>query len=191
MGKEIVRYRGNKINLCALRADDEAVLEYTKWMNDEAILQWIGRQARFATFEAEKEWAEQRSKEDKPNFNIVTREGKLIGNCGISMRGRTATLGICIGDVDSRNKGYGTETIALLVRFAFEEMNAHRVALALDGDNMRAHRCYEKAGFIECGREHEVSFWGGRYHDHIRMEILEDTYWESLQQSELYQSLKG
>lgn len=33
--KPIVRLSGNKINLCVLRTDDEAIEAYTKWANDE------------------------------------------------------------------------------------------------------------------------------------------------------------
>ena len=94
-------------------------------------------------------------------FNIIDKNHNLIGNCDIRKEkgNRNYSLGICIGEQDSRNKGIGTEVIHLLIKFCFEELGAHRVCLTLNGDNLRAKRCYEKAGMKECGREHETSWY--------------------------------
>ena len=173
----IVRIKGENIDLCAVRQDEKAIEKYTEWMNDEEILLWIGRNDKNATFLSEKEWAE--NKKETLCYNITTKNGTLIGNCDIGLRGRNANFGICIGDKDERNKGYGTEAIKMLIKYSFEELNVHRCHLTLNGDNIRAHKCYLKAGFKDCGREHEVSFCRGKWCDVIHMEILEDEYFNN------------
>ena len=89
----------------------------------------------------------------------------------------TVGLGIYIGEADGRNKGYGTEAIKMLVKFAFTELNAHRVTLNVVADNVRAVKCYTKAGFTQNGVAHDEVYYNGKFHDLISMEILRDN-WE-------------
>ena len=177
--KNIVRVKGNRIDLCALRTDDEAVELYTKWMNDSSILMWIGRNDISVTIDDEREWTKKTS-QDNPRFNIVEKEtGRLIGNCDIHRVGysRNAVIGICIGEKEGRDKGYGTEAVKLMLRFAFKEMNVHRVKLTANGDNIRAINCYTKCGFKEVGREHETQWYNGKWCDTVIMEIMEYDYY--------------
>lgn len=177
--ENIVRLKGDKINLCTFRKDQEALELYTKWMNDESILHFIGRNYRVLSIGEEERYVNKEDSELNPNFNIVEAStDKLIGNCGLHFKiwNRCAILGICIGEPEGRDKGYGTEVIKMLVKFAFEQLNAHRVGLSLNGDNKRALRCYEKAGFRLCGVEHDAGFYDRHYCDVLNMEILEHDY---------------
>jgi RimJ/RimL family protein N-acetyltransferase len=169
----IVRLTGNKVNLCVLRTDDEAIETYTRWMNDEHFNMWIGNHIGVFNINDEKKWAEKERKEWELEFNIVEKEtNKLIGNCSLCYNNTTAYLGICIGEHDGRNKGYGTETIKMLINYAFNQLNRHRVELCVNGDNIRAITCYKKCGFTECGRFHESEYYNGHYCDILCMEIL-------------------
>lgn len=171
--QDIVRLHGNKVNLCALRTDQEAIELYTKWMNDETINMWIGNHIGVFNINDEKKWAERERKDWELTFNIVEKEtNKLIGNCSLSYNKITAYLGICIGEECGREKGYGTETIGLLVNYAFNQLNMHRVELCVNGNNERAIKCYTKNGFVECGRFHESEYYDGQYCDIVCMEIL-------------------
>ena len=181
MSKNIIRIKGEKVNLCPIRSDEEAIKLYQKWMNDESILMWIGRNDKIATYLDEVDWVERRRDANSIYFNIVDADtDELVGNCDLKIVGnsRNVTLGICIGEENARNKGYGTETIKLLIKFAFEELNAHRVMLQVNGDNIRAIKCYTKAGFNEVGREHETHWYNGHWCDTIIMEILEQDWYK-------------
>lgn len=179
--KNFVRYNGEHIYLSPIRADDEAVELYTKWVNDESINGWIGKSNCVYTLEDEQQWAQ---KNHGIKFNIVlksdyTSDGleKLIGNCGFtSVNNKSGTIGVLIGEEIGRDKGYGTEVIKLLIKFGFEELNLHRISLTLNSENNRAFRCYLKAGFKEYGRAHEELYFHGHYADRIYMEILEQDY---------------
>lgn len=178
--KNIPRIKGNKINLCSLRTDEEAILKYTKWMNDESINQYVSRSGGVATLVNEKDWANSVASSDTNlTFNIVEKESdNLIGNCDIRVvpNSRNAILGICIGESEGRNKGYGTEAISLMLNFCFNELNMHRVKLTVLADNTRAVKCYEKCGFVTCGHEHEVAYINGEYKDVLSMEILKKKF---------------
>jgi len=173
---DIIRIKGEKIDLCVRRNDDEALALYLKWMNDEEFNYFIGKNAIVTQINKEKSWMEDTIDESKNhNFSIVEKETRrLIGNCGLSIyrKGHSGSLGICIGESDCWNKGYGTEVIKILIKFGFEELNLHRIELTCMGDNYRAQKCYKKAGLIECGRDHEKIFHKGKWHDLVHMEIL-------------------
>ena len=81
-------------------------------------------------------------------------------------------MGIVIGEKEYWSKGYGTDTVRALLRFAFEQMNLNRVELGTFDFNERAQACYRKCGFVEEGRRREDRFIDGRYHDLVIMGIL-------------------
>ena len=54
-----------------------------------------------------------------------------------------------------RGQGVGTEAVRQLTRHAFETMGLRAVRLNVFDVNAPARRCYEKAGFAECGGEEE------------------------------------
>ncbi len=87
-------------------------------------------------------------------FAIETLEGKHIGNCSYydinEAKGETQ-LGIMIGNRDYWDKGYGTETVTLLLSRIFQETNLSRVYLKTLVSNIRAQRCFQKCGFALCG----------------------------------------
>ena len=90
----------------------------------------------------------------RQRFAIETLEGKHIGNCSfynISPDKRETELGIMIGDRDYWNKGYGEDTIRLLVNYIFERQKLNRVYLKTLDWNLRAHACFKKCGFMPFG----------------------------------------
>jgi RimJ/RimL family protein N-acetyltransferase len=86
-------------------------------------------------------------------------------------------VGIGIGEPDYRGKGYGTDAMRVILRFAFMELNLHRVSLDVFEYNPRAIRSYEKAGFVIEGRKRRVVNRDGRRWDDIYMGILREE-WE-------------
>jgi RimJ/RimL family protein N-acetyltransferase len=106
---------------------------------------------------------------------IETKDGVHIGNCRLfdtSAEDRSTTLGIWIGEEGYRSRGYGTDATRALVRFAFEEMNLHRVGLNVFAYNERAIACYRKCGFVEEGRGRQARYARGVYHDVVTMGVL-------------------
>jgi RimJ/RimL family protein N-acetyltransferase len=87
-----------------------------------------------------------------------------------------------IGEREYWGKGYGTDAMNLLTRYAFMELNLHRVSLGVHSYNTRALRCYEKAGFRTEGAIRGETFREGRRSDDIYMGILRRE-WEILEKA--------
>ncbi|TFB22124.1 N-acetyltransferase [Filobacillus milosensis] len=75
-------------------------------------------------------------------------------------------------------KGLGTEITQLVLQYAFEVLNLHRVDLRVLQYNERAIKCYEKCGFIQEGLEREGALIEGKYETDVMMSILEREYQE-------------
>jgi RimJ/RimL family protein N-acetyltransferase len=115
-------------------------------------------------------------------FSIRTLEdNKLIGEIGLDVvnwPGRDAFVGLGIGETEYWSKGYGTDVMNVLLRFAFTELNLRRVSLGVFEYNPRAIRSYEKAGFHHEGRMRRLLKREGRRWDNLFMGILREEWLE-------------
>jgi RimJ/RimL family protein N-acetyltransferase len=168
-----------------LRAQTRADLPtFVRWFNDPEITQFLGADMWPMSPEAEERWFNRAVEEGRKNLSIETiplpgQPGILIGNIGLfdfSERNHNAELGIVIGEKDYWSKGYGSDAIKTLLRFAFNELNDHRVTLRVYDFNPRGIRCYEKCGFQIEGRLRQHIFRHGEWHDEIVMGILRDEF---------------
>jgi len=118
-----------------------------------------------------------RGKEDRLVFVIERLEDRqAVGGCGldaIETRNRAATLGIWIGK-PYWHRGYGTDAMRTLCRFAFQHMNLQRIELNVFSVNPRALRVYERVGFKVEGTRRRSQFVGGRYVDSFLMGLLSE-----------------
>lgn len=88
-------------------------------------------------------------------------------------------IGIGIGDRDYWGKGYGTDAMRVVLRYAFDELNLYRVTLGVFAYNPRAIRSYEKAGFRMEGVERSAVQRDGSRADIYIMGLLREE-WEAL-----------
>ncbi|MFT4038065.1 MAG: GNAT family protein [Thermomicrobiales bacterium] len=86
----------------------------------------------------------------------------------------TAELGITIGEVCERGRGYGTEAVQLLTGYAFEHLNVWNIWLDTAAYNLAAIRAYEKAGFREIGRRRGARVLAGRRYDIVLMDCTRE-----------------
>src|SRR5690606_35938405 len=75
-----------------------------------------------------------------------------------------------------RGRGYGTESIQLMLRLAFETLGLHRVGLEVLASNSRAQALYENLGFVVEGRRRQAAHDGERFVDVIMMGLLAEEY---------------
>ncbi len=118
-------------------------------------------------------------------FSIrLLADDRIIGGIGLDSIYWThgeAIVGIGIGQKDDWGKGYGTDAMRIILRYAFAELNLRRVTLDVFEYNQRGVRSYEKAGFTVEGRMREMIFREGRRWDLIFMGILREE-WMKLQE---------
>src|SRR5262245_50367015 len=114
-------------------------------MNDAEVRRFLDIRY-FPSMAFEKQWLEDRVKQSGGYSDVffaieTLAEGRHIGNLGLRdgrPEDRKATFGIAIGDKDFWSRGYGTDATLTLLRFAFGEMNLHRIELHVDERNARA-----------------------------------------------------
>ena len=168
---------GKNIYLAPKNIEDAE--KYVEWLNDFRTTDYLGKSGKIMTLENEKEYLT-KAMDDEATLDIVTlAEDKLIGTVGlesIDHLNRTGTLGIFIGDVEQREKGYGTEAIKLILDYGFNYLNLNNIKLDVVEFNNRAIGCYKKCGFKECGRRRKSEFIDGKYYDRISMDILKEEF---------------
>lgn len=109
-------------------------------------------------------------------------DNRLIGDGGlfdVDWVNGDAEVGLGIGECDYWSKGYGTDAMRLLLRYAFTELNLHRVTLTVLAANPRARRSYEKSGFVLEGIQRKQSQYAGQRIDEVYMGILRSE-WERI-----------
>ena len=101
-------------------------------------------------------------------FIIYHSKGQPIGMVeinGIDWINRKAQVEISIGEPTMWGKGYGTSAMILIIEYARNSINLHRLWLRVLANNQRARHVYEKVGFILEGIELESVYKNGEYCD--------------------------
>jgi len=174
-------FEGELVRLGALRSDAEAET-IVRWSRDSEFLRLVDEDpARPWSVKSIREEFEEAPRPDRCEFLIrALADDRPIGFVNLArINGahRDAWVGIGIGDRACWGRGYGTDAMCVILRYAFTELNLHRVTLGVFDYNPRAIRSYEKAGFKLEGRlRGEMSRQGNR-HDILIMGILRSE-WE-------------
>lgn len=109
-------------------------------------------------------------------------DNRLLGDVGLEVvngwMGGNAFVGIGIGNRNDWGKGYGTEAMKIMLRYAFTEVNLNRVTLTVFEYNPRAIRSYEKSGFRHEGRMRGGLLKDGKRWDMLFMGILREEWLE-------------
>lgn len=166
---------GKKVNLRALEKDD--IKKAIKWINDPEVIRYLSMVFPISMAEEEKWFDDYLKSKDDKIFAIDTKDGKYTGNIGLHKMdwiNRKVMLGIMIGEKEYWNKGYGTDALKTTVKFAFEELNMHKVYLSVMDLNERAVRTYEKCGFVKEGISRDDFYKNGKYHSMIWMSVLNE-----------------
>jgi diamine N-acetyltransferase len=170
----IINIQGDLVSLGPIRR--ELIPLYARWINDFGTTRMLSIRERPMTLEQETAWFDKSASGGDYVFTIYERSsGRPIGNCdlfAVDFRDRRGEVGMMIGEADARGQGYGTEAMKLLLDFAFTALGLNSVMLEYYEFNHAARRCYEKAGFRECGRRRQSVRTGGRYWDKVFMDVL-------------------
>lgn len=176
--------QGKKVYLDRIKKADIPLL--TAWWNDTTYQATLRRDGIFMiTEETLEEWNFQSNDvANRDFFGFAIRrneDNQLLGNCGlmnIRWQARSCELFIGIGDAEKRGKGYGADGLRVLVNYAFQEMNMHRVGLVVSAFNTQAIQTYERVGFQHEGVMRDFVYRNGSHYDLLYMSIL-DHEWPS------------
>jgi RimJ/RimL family protein N-acetyltransferase len=164
--------------ICRLRAPtQEDIDRWLVWFNDPQVTKCLANLSIYGfTREEEVEFYNRvKSSKNDVVFTIETLKGEQIGTIGlhrINWEWRNAELGIVIGEKERWGKGYCTDAMRLITKFAFDRMNLHRVYLNVSSSNPAGIKCYGKVGYKLEGTLRDNRFYDGNYEDDLVMGIL-------------------
>lgn len=93
---------------------------------------------------------------------------------GINYINRTAESHILIGDKSCWGKGYGSEALTEILKFAFNELGLNRVEARINSDNGASLHLHKKLGYRQDGVLRQALYKCGRFKDVIVMSILKE-----------------
>lgn len=170
--------RGEKTVLRGIEPSDVRLL--WEWRQDEEGMRLRDYpEAPYPLAQAEKEYDESQCDMHHLRLVIETLEGEVIGETAlthIDWRNREADFNIAIGNKAYWGHGYGTDATRALMKYAFDQMNLHRITLYVHDFNARAIRAYEKVGFQLEGRMRQAHYMDGAYTDVLVMGLLKEDF---------------
>lgn len=163
-----------------LRALEPSDLERCyRWMNDPVIVRTL--KSRYPIpFQQEQAWLEEAVEHSATSrhFAIERREDRHhIGNTSlhdIDWVSRAAWFGLFIGEPTAWNKGFGRDAVTTLVKFAFEEMNLHKLRINVFDYNEKAKHLLGSLGFVQEGRLERDFYKEGAWQDIVILSIFRD-----------------
>jgi RimJ/RimL family protein N-acetyltransferase len=171
---------GKRVYLRPLAKEDLVYLR--KWSEDAELRGSIGETKPMSHADCEKFLEQICADNSREWFMVVIKQdNQVIGEAGLlrmDRAWRATDVSVIIGEKEEWGKGYGTETILLLLDYAFRHLNFHRVAIGVVGFNERALRFWEKVGFRKEGVHRDEYYYDGKYYDFVMMSILEDEFRE-------------
>jgi RimJ/RimL family protein N-acetyltransferase len=191
-------FEGQQIRFTAFDYDKDSQIE-SQWTHNPTYLRMLGADiARpLAAEQVKKKYEEIEKEEDEKRnlfyFAIRTRseedreEERLIGFARlywIEWSNATGNVQVGIGNPDDRERGYGSEAVHMLLRFAFDELNLFRLTALIPEYNQAARHLFERAGFSQEVRRRQALQRDGRRWDMLHMGILRQE-WERQQNSSL------
>jgi RimJ/RimL family protein N-acetyltransferase len=150
--------RGERVTLRAMTHADAPHL--VRWGNDAdfAWMQWGRNAGRFGDEAKARDWIDVFAQRAGQVF-AIEYEGRPIGQANyrdLQAKGRSAEVGIGIGEKALWSRGLGREALTLLVRHLVDDLNVHRVSLHVLAYNDRAINSYKVAGFVVEGIERDA-----------------------------------
>jgi RimJ/RimL family protein N-acetyltransferase len=176
-GRRRFMIAGQSVILRALEASD--LDRCYKWMNDPVIVRTL--KSRYPIpFQQEAAWLEDATTPSPVAryFAIERKDDRHhIGNASlhdIDWVSRTCWFGLFIGEPTAWNRGYGRDAVSTLVRFAFDEMNLHKVRINVFDYNEKARHLLESLGFVQEGKLRRDFYREGEWQDIVILSIFRD-----------------
>ena len=160
----------------------------SKWTHDSEFVRMMeispARPMSAAIIKKQYEKLEKQIDEDKNFYYFAIRakkDDRLIGKAmiqWIEWTNGNSWVQLGIGSAEDQRKGYGSQALSMLVRFAFAELNLFRVSARVPEYNEAAIALFRKFGFIEEVRRRQALDRDGRRWDLIVFGLL-NSEWQN------------
>ena len=156
----------------------DAALDY-QWQTDPEFSRLHAKPAlslSFAEFMAEYLFVLNNRWPGRLHFAIEAEDATCIGDCAchnINRHTKEAEIGINIARREFWDKGYGAAALGQFIEYIFSCTDLQKLKLRTLPDNLRAQKCFEKAGFRAIGSVEEDG------HQFLRMELTREDWLKS------------
>lgn len=137
----------NIIDLSVAKVDLDI---YLSWLQDVDSNPFIeSARADYTMLDLVEYLSDKLNRPDVKFWGIFTKSGKFIGTVKLDPIDHTrctAWLGIMIGDLSQRGKGYGFLVLEHVFRYAIS-YGLNEIFLGVDKNNIHAIKLYERSGF--------------------------------------------
>lgn len=134
----------------------DLLADYTRWQSDATTLWLLGTSAPTTLEEQTGRYDAQAAPSETVSFTIWERATcRAIGRAELreyDLRQRSAELWLLIGEPAARQQGFGTDTLRLLLEFAFAHLGLHSLRARIHSGNIGAQRLFQQAGFCPAAR---------------------------------------
>jgi len=151
-------FESQDVRLGPIDYDKDPEIE-SRWTHDSEFMRLMetgpARPMSAAIVKKQYEKLEKQIEEDKNLYHFMIRartDDRLIGKAviqWIEWTNGNGMLRLGIGAADDRRKGYGTQALQMLLRFAFAELNLYRVTAIVAEYNEGAIALLHKFGFVQ------------------------------------------
>ena len=87
---------------------------------------------------------------------------------------RRAGIGILIYEQSDRGRGYASDAVETLCRYAHDTLRAHQLWCNVGADNEASLRLFRSAGFTEIGVKRDWLWRPDGYHDEVMLQKIFD-----------------
>jgi len=158
----------------------------SKWTHDSEFMRMYStdpaRPMSAAMVKKQYENIEKEIEDDKNMYYFTIRakeDNRLIGKAvieDIEWANGNSAIRFGIGSPDDQRKGYGSQALQMLLRFAFAEINMFRVTANVPEYNEAAIALLKKFGFVEEVRRRQALARDGRRWDQLVFGLLKDDW---------------
>lgn len=191
MSIETQLFEGKLIRLAPINHEKDPEIE-SRWTHDLSLLRALWRRPAMplsvAQVKKRYEAIEKEVEESKRLFHFTIRgkeDDRLLGFVrieGIEWTHGIGSLKLAIGDPAERGKGYGSEALQLILRFAFSELNLYRMSAVVGEDNPEALKFFIRFNFMEEVRRRKALLRDGQTWDSIHLGLLRDE-WQAMNEN--------
>ena len=188
-GIEVQLFDGADVRLGPIDFEKDPEVE-SKWTHNAEFMRLYelepARPVSAALVKKQYEKLEKQMGEEKNQYAFMIRgreDDRLIGKASIyriEWTNGNAILRLGIGAAEDRRKGYGSQALRMLLRFAFAELNMFRVMTYVAGYNEGGLALMRKFGFVEEIRRREALERDRRRWDLVTFGLLKDEWQNQL-----------
>ncbi|MFA7637447.1 MAG: GNAT family protein [Monoglobales bacterium] len=169
--------KGEKVLLRAIEMKDAGILQ--AMMNDEAIEEMMWGYSFPVSMHQQEAWIEKLPTDNSVFRAMIDVGEKAIGTIilsDIDLRNGSAEIHIKLASDAERGKGFGTDAVRSLVKYAFNELRMNCIYCKVKEDNIASKKMFEKCGFVQEGRLRSRVYRHGRYYDFFEYSILKSEF---------------